>query len=453
MKWPTWSQALLAATISGLVALALRRSRPARLGDRFGQVVGPAALEFAFVASLYAIWRMAKNLPLTQAEGAIERARDIVRVQEFFHLPSELTLQRFTLDHEWLAQFSAAFYAVAHVPGIVIFLVWLYARHRDVYPHWRNALAIVTAFCLFIRFVKVAPPRYLPDLGYVDVSEIYNMSVYGEAGTGVSSQFAAMPSLHVAWAAVVAFGALVGEHQQMALDRHGAPGDHDARGVGDRPPLVARRHRRVGAAVDRSAARHVRAPLGAHTARGTAPGVGRHRRRRGGRIGGRVTAHPNVIADLDRLGLTYEVMDCDPDLADTAQFCEAYGIAPEESANAILVASKKPEGHHAVCVVLAHTRLDVNGTVRRKLGVRKLSFAPAELTRELTGQEIGGVTIFGLPDGVPVWLDARILGCERIIVGAGSRSAKISLDPAQLVGVDGYEFVEDLAVEVPGDPA
>jgi len=160
-----------------------------------------------------------------------------------------------------------------------------------------------------------------------------------------------------------------------------------------------------------------------------------------------VTAHPNVIADLDRLGLAYEVMDCDPDLADTAQFCEAYGVPLEESANAILVASKKPEGHHAVCVVLAHTRLDVNGAVRRKLGVRKLSFAPADLTRELTGQEIGGVTIFGLPHHVPVWLDSRILDCARIIVGAGSRSAKISLDPAQLVGVDGYEFVDDLASE------
>jgi prolyl-tRNA editing enzyme YbaK/EbsC (Cys-tRNA(Pro) deacylase) len=110
-----------------------------------------------------------------------------------------------------------------------------------------------------------------------------------------------------------------------------------------------------------------------------------------------VTAHPDVLAHLDRLGLEYEVMDCDPDLADTAQFCEAYGVPLEESANAILVASKKPEGHHAVCVALAHTRLDVNGAVRRKLGVRKLSFAPAELTRELTGQEIGGVTIFGLP--------------------------------------------------------
>jgi hypothetical protein len=204
MKWPTATHALIAALIAATVAFALRRSRPTRTGE----VVGPAALEFAFVASLYAVWRLAKNLPLEQAEGAIDRARDIVAVQEFLRLPSELALQRFVLGHEWLAQFSAAFYAVAHVPGIVIFLVWLYARHRDVYPRWRNALAIVTGACLFIRFVKVAPPRFLTDLGYVDLSEMYDMSVYGEAGTGVSSQFAAMPSIHVAWAAVVAFGAL-----------------------------------------------------------------------------------------------------------------------------------------------------------------------------------------------------------------------------------------------------
>jgi len=164
-----------------------------------------------------------------------------------------------------------------------------------------------------------------------------------------------------------------------------------------------------------------------------------------------VSAHPDVIADLDRLGLSYEVMDCDPDLADTAAFCEAYGVALEESANAILVASKKPEGHNVVCVALAHTRLDVNGAIRRKLGVRKVSFAAADATRELTGQEIGGVTIFGLPDGLGVWLDLRVLDCDRIVVGAGSRSAKICLDPRQLAGLDRYEFVDDLAV-VP-DPA
>lgn len=165
-------------------------------------------MEFAFVAALYAIWRMAKNLPLERADGAIQRARDIVAVQEFMQLPNELSLQRLALEHDWIGWFSVFYYAVAHVPALVIFLVWLYARHRDQYPHWRNALAILTAFCLFIRFVKVAPPRFLTDLGYVDLSSTYGMSVYGETGTGLSSQFAAMPSLHVAWAAVVAFGML-----------------------------------------------------------------------------------------------------------------------------------------------------------------------------------------------------------------------------------------------------
>lgn len=155
-----------------------------------------------------------------------------------------------------------------------------------------------------------------------------------------------------------------------------------------------------------------------------------------------------VIADLEARGLAFEVMECDPELADTARFCEAYGIPLENSANAILVASRKPEGHHAVCVVLATTRLDVNGTVRQKLGVRKVSFASADLTRELTGQEIGGVTIFGLPDGLPVWIDSRVLDCDWVIVGAGSRSAKIKLDPTQLVGIPGYEVVEDLAMTV-----
>jgi prolyl-tRNA editing enzyme YbaK/EbsC (Cys-tRNA(Pro) deacylase) len=158
-----------------------------------------------------------------------------------------------------------------------------------------------------------------------------------------------------------------------------------------------------------------------------------------------MSAHPAVVAHLDELGIDYEIMACDPDLADTAQFCEAYGISLEASANAILVASKKPEGHNVVCVALAHTRLDVNGAVRRRLGVRKLSFAPADVTRQLTGQEIGGVTIFGLPQGLDVWLDRRVLDCPMVVVGAGSRSAKIRFDPSQLTDRNGFEFVEDLA--------
>lgn len=158
-----------------------------------------------------------------------------------------------------------------------------------------------------------------------------------------------------------------------------------------------------------------------------------------------MAADTRVTAAMDSAGVAYETMDIDPDLADTAAFCEAYGIPLENSANAILVASRKPEGHNAVCLVLAHTRLDVNGVVRKKLGVRKVSFAPAELTVDLTGQEIGGVTVFGLPDELPVWVDAGVLDRDWVIVGAGSRSAKIKLDPSQFRELQGFEIVEGLA--------
>lgn len=157
--------------------------------------------------------------------------------------------------------------------------------------------------------------------------------------------------------------------------------------------------------------------------------------------------HPGVVADLEARGIDYEEMACDPELADTAQFCEAYGIPLENSANAILVASRKPEGHNAVCVVLATDRLDVNGTVRKRLGVRKVSFASAELTKELTGQEIGGVTVFGLPDDIPVWIDEAVMDRDWVVVGAGSRTAKLRLDPSQLRDLDGYEVVAGLATD------
>jgi prolyl-tRNA editing enzyme YbaK/EbsC (Cys-tRNA(Pro) deacylase) len=158
-----------------------------------------------------------------------------------------------------------------------------------------------------------------------------------------------------------------------------------------------------------------------------------------------MSAHPGVVDDMEAKGIVYEELDCDPELADTARFCEAYGIPLEKSANAILVASRKPEGHNAVCLVLAHTRLDVNNVVRRKLGVRKVSFASAELTKELTGQEIGGVTVFDLPEGLPVWVDSAVLENDWIIIGAGSRSAKIKLDPRQFESLESHEIVEGLA--------
>jgi hypothetical protein len=164
-----------------------------------------ATQELTLMASLYSVWRVARVLPLAQPEGAIDRARQIDRLQHRLHMPSELSLQHFVLRHDWLARFSNAYYAIAHVPALIAFLVWLFVRHRDMYSRWRNSLAILTAFCVVIRFVRVAPPRFLPDLGYIDLSTHYGMSLYGPVGTGVSDQFAAMPSIHVGWAALVSF--------------------------------------------------------------------------------------------------------------------------------------------------------------------------------------------------------------------------------------------------------
>ncbi len=156
-----------------------------------------------------------------------------------------------------------------------------------------------------------------------------------------------------------------------------------------------------------------------------------------------------VVAHLDALGVAYEVVECDPDFADTAQFCERYGYSMDASANAICVVGKSAERPMVCCVVLACTRLDVNGAVRRRLGARKASFADAATTVERTGMMIGGVTPFGLPAGLPVWIDARVMACDKVIVGGGSRDCKILCPPASLLAVEGAEVVEDLAKPPP----
>jgi len=108
---------------------------------------------------------------------------------------------------------------------------------------------------------------------------------------------------------------------------------------------------------------------------------------------------PEIEDFLRQSGLDFEIWPCDPELADTARFCEHYGVALENSANAILVRSKTGERKFVLCVLLATHRLNTNHTVRKKLGARKVSFASAEETRERTGMEIGGVTPLCLPAG------------------------------------------------------
>jgi prolyl-tRNA editing enzyme YbaK/EbsC (Cys-tRNA(Pro) deacylase) len=136
-----------------------------------------------------------------------------------------------------------------------------------------------------------------------------------------------------------------------------------------------------------------------------------------------------VRESLDALGVPYEVMPIDPAFADTAQFCEKYGIPLANSANTIVVASKKEPKLYCACVVLATTRLDVNHTVRRLMGAARVSFATAEETQALTGMMIGGVTVFALPPDMPLYVDERLMGLDWLILGGGSRSTKIRTSP------------------------
>lgn len=152
-----------------------------------------------------------------------------------------------------------------------------------------------------------------------------------------------------------------------------------------------------------------------------------------------------VLNQLQSLGLDHEVVACDPDLADTAAFCEAYGYAPEDSANAIVVAGKSDPLTFAMCLVLADSRLDVNKVVRKRLGTRKASFATAEQTVELTGMQIGGVTPFGTTTELPLWIDARVMERQRLIIGGGSRDRKLLVPPATLLAHPTAEVVEQLA--------
>ncbi len=148
---------------------------------------------------------------------------------------------------------------------------------------------------------------------------------------------------------------------------------------------------------------------------------------------------------LAQTEIPYETIVCRPDQADTAVFCEVFGTPFEASVNTILVGSKKEPKSYAACLVLANTRLDVNRTVRKEMGVRKCSFASFEETEAVTGMLSGGVTPFDLPDEIPILIDARIVGEDVMWLGGGSRSLKVGVKADDLARLPNARVVEGLA--------
>jgi prolyl-tRNA editing enzyme YbaK/EbsC (Cys-tRNA(Pro) deacylase) len=156
---------------------------------------------------------------------------------------------------------------------------------------------------------------------------------------------------------------------------------------------------------------------------------------------------PPVAAALDGLAARdgVGVAEIDPELADTAAFCERYQVSPADSANCVIVTGKRDgQARFAACVVLATTRADVNGLARRRLDVRKASFAATELAVAETGMEYGGITPIGLPSGWPVLVDAAVAAAPRVVIGSGLRRSKLTLPGAVLAGLPDAEVLDGL---------
>jgi prolyl-tRNA editing enzyme YbaK/EbsC (Cys-tRNA(Pro) deacylase) len=160
----------------------------------------------------------------------------------------------------------------------------------------------------------------------------------------------------------------------------------------------------------------------------------------------RFILHERVRESLETHSITeQEVLACESELADTAEFCRHYNISADEACNAILVALKTTPRRYVACLVRADTKLDVNRKVSELTGVKRLSFASSDETAELTGMLIGGVTIPGLPADMPIYIDQRVMEQPRIIIGGGNRSSKIRLAPGELLKLPNAS-VADVAV-------
>jgi PAP2 superfamily len=176
------------------------------VAPRVGPAARPYLRESALVAALYGLWQLAGSASLTHVGGAFDRARWIVRFEHGW-LPSERSAQRLLGNSEVLARAANWYYAAMHFTALGLLLLWLFARHRSRYPRVRNVLVLLTGASLLIQLVPVAPPRLLPELGFVDTAARYGESVYA-ISTITIDQLSAMPSVHVGWALLVGWAVI-----------------------------------------------------------------------------------------------------------------------------------------------------------------------------------------------------------------------------------------------------
>lgn len=193
----TWQEA---AAVAGVLAVGWAVSRRLRVWPR----TQPFLRESALIIGLYGLWQFAGSLAGSGTYAAVGRGRWIWDAERSALLPSERTVQGWILPHPIIVQAANLYYDVMHFGVMIFFLLWLFARHREAYSRWRTTLALLTAACLLIQLIPVAPPRMIPGLDMVDTAVKYGQSVYSAAGGFDPDQLSAMPSVHVGWAVLVA---------------------------------------------------------------------------------------------------------------------------------------------------------------------------------------------------------------------------------------------------------
>jgi hypothetical protein len=169
-------------------------------------------IELAWVAGMLALYNAGRYIAKHHVGPAFDNAMEIWDFERWLRIPSEQALQSAVMNAwPWGVEVANSYYATMHFPATLAFLVWMFIRRPDYYLWIRRSLVILTSAALLGHLAfPLAPPRMLPQLGFVDTGILYDMSVYGAHGANsLANQYAAMPSLHVAWAALVAVGLIV----------------------------------------------------------------------------------------------------------------------------------------------------------------------------------------------------------------------------------------------------
>jgi hypothetical protein len=191
-----------AITVAVIMAIAvlIARQFPRNRWTRFAAA---ACFETGFVCALFALWQLANRLTRGHTTGGLDRGRAIWHAERVLHLPSERSVQDLILGHPSIVRAANYYYDTAHLSLMLVFLIWLWLRHRDRYPFFRNMIVAFTGMSLLVQMIAVAPPRLIGGTGLVDTAALYGQSVYAVIGSGIADEYAAMPSIHVGWAFLI----------------------------------------------------------------------------------------------------------------------------------------------------------------------------------------------------------------------------------------------------------